>query len=72
MGKLVSTKGNKAQWMAQAKDVAIPKKSKLTFIDSIIIGQMYTNATMLQNNKAYEQKDLRPNFALIVQLWERN
>jgi len=27
---------------------------------------------MLQNNKAYEQKDLRPNFALIVQLWERN
>ncbi len=58
--------------MAQAKDVAIPKKSKLTFIDSIIIMQIYINATLLQNNKAHEEKHLRPNFALIVQLWERN
>jgi hypothetical protein len=58
--------------MAHAKDVAIPKKSRFTFIDLIISGQMYANATMLQNNKADKEKPLHRNFAAIDQLWERN
>jgi hypothetical protein len=58
--------------MAQAKDVAIPKKSKFTFIAFEIRVQIYTNATMLQNKKAGGQKPLLPNFALIILLWQRN
>jgi hypothetical protein len=52
MGKLVRNKGSNAQCMAQAREVAIPKKSRFTFIVHLIRGQRYTNATVLQNNKA--------------------
>jgi hypothetical protein len=72
MGKLERKSGKSAQCMAHAREVAIPKKSKLTFIDLSIRAQIYTNATMLQNNKAYKEKPLRLNFTAIDQLWERN
>lgn len=52
MGKLLRNKGNKAQCMAQAKDVAIPTKSKFTFIFVEKRRKSSSNATMLQNNKA--------------------
>ena len=72
MGKLVRNNGNNAQCIAQAKEVAIPKKSKLTFIVHWIREQMYANATVLQNNKAVVQKPHHPNFVVIIILWEKN
>ncbi len=49
MGRLLINKGNNAQCMAQASEVAIPTKSKFIFID-INKEQIYIIATMLQNN----------------------
>jgi hypothetical protein len=65
MGKLERKSGKRAQCIAHAKEVAIPKKSRFTFIDLSIRAQMYTNATMLQNNKADKEKPLRLNFTAI-------
>lgn len=72
MGKLLRNRGNKAQCMAQAKDVAIPTKSKFTFIFVLKRRKSNQIATMLQNNKADGEKLLPPNFAAIIVLWQRN
>ncbi len=46
-GRLLMNNGSKAQWIAQATDVAIPKASQL--ILKFMWRQKYNYATVLQN-----------------------
>lgn len=58
MGRLVRKRGNKAQWMAQASEVPIPRASQFMFLIRDFILRQTANITLQPRCKCFGREEL--------------